>query len=122
MIPERFRNRAFVQVIQAFLMVDWIVISVISLGTYFISVLKPHYQEFSLADPDLMYTHVSRDAIPFWLLSVLCFLVPAILITLTALMNAPVVDLNRGLLGLGLSVSFCAMIIESLKVKQQEKG
>ncbi|SAM08515.1 hypothetical protein [Absidia glauca] len=115
MIPPDWKAPKARPIIYSYL-VDWIIVIIMAAVWFAIDHVEPYHREFSLTNTDLMYTYSPRDSVPVWLLAIICFVIPVVIITFVAVFQyKSALDLNHGLLGLCLSLTICAMITDVTK-------
>ncbi|CAO3595618.1 unnamed protein product [Absidia cylindrospora] len=115
MIPDTWRSSRARPIIYSYL-IDWVIVIIMAVVWFTIDNVEPYHREFSLTDPSLMYTYSPHDSVPVWLLAIICFVIPAIIIAVISVFYyKSSLDLNHGLLGLCLSLTICAMLTDVTK-------
>ncbi|ORZ21997.1 phosphatidic acid phosphatase type 2/haloperoxidase [Absidia repens] len=101
MIPDSWRSSRARPIIYSYL-VDWVIVIIMAVVWFTIDNLDVY-----------LLTH---DSVPVWLLAIICFVIPAIVIAVIAIFHyKSSLDLNHGLLGLCLSLTICAMLTDVTK-------
>lgn len=111
---------------------DWIIIIVFAAAGGFLSFVHPHHRPFSLLNQDISFPLIHDEAVPIWMLGVVAFVVPGIIIALITLIFVPggnarrtmtrsqvirikLWELEKGLAGLCLSVAVAFFITQGMK-------
>lgn len=110
---------------------DWIIIIIFAAAGAGISVIKPHHRNFSLLNLDISQPFV-HEQISGWMLVVIAFVAPAVIIAIITLLFVPgaeirktlnrsqamrlkLWELEKGLAGLCLSVAVAFFITQGMK-------
>lgn len=112
-------------------LLDWVVIIAFAIAGAIFSIINPHHRPFSLLNPDISYPYV-EEQITTWMLGVIAFLVPALIIALITLLFVPgkevrrastrsqvwrlkLWELEKGIAGLCFSVAVAFFITQGMK-------
>ncbi|RCI11230.1 hypothetical protein L249_7318 [Ophiocordyceps polyrhachis-furcata BCC 54312] len=111
---------------------DWIVLIIVVVIAGFLGRIEPLKRPFSLDDPNISFPFTEDQAVPTWLLVVLCGLVPAVIILIISVLLVPgatvpkktpqsliwkrkLWEIHVGWLGLLLSVGSAFFFISGIK-------
>ncbi|CDH50022.1 pap2-domain-containing protein [Lichtheimia corymbifera JMRC:FSU:9682] len=96
---------------------DWILVAVMAGAFFGIDRITPFLREFSLEDKTIMHPHSPKDSVPMWVVGVICFIVPIIIMAVLSLgFKRSIVDFHSAVLGLCLSLSMCCMLTSVTKI------
>ncbi|RDA92309.1 hypothetical protein CP533_3268 [Ophiocordyceps camponoti-saundersi (nom. inval.)] len=68
---------------------DWIVLIIVVVIAGFLGRIEPLKRPFALDDPNISFPYTEDQAVPTWLLVVLCGLVPAVIILIVSVLLVP---------------------------------
>ncbi|KXT07481.1 hypothetical protein AC578_577 [Pseudocercospora eumusae] len=110
---------------------DWVVIIAFAVAGAIFSIIEPHHRPFTLLNPEISYPYV-EEQITMWMLGVVAFLVPALLIAIITICFVPgkevrsvstsaqvwklkLWELEKGLAGLCFSVAVAFFVTQGMK-------
>ncbi|KAK9721777.1 hypothetical protein K7432_003176 [Basidiobolus ranarum] len=95
---------------------DWVIVSVLTIGFFWIDQMVPFEKEFSLTDKSISYPFQSHERLSIGMDMMLSIFLPALLIIgISYLSKQSALDYHNGLLGLFLAVSLSFLITGILK-------
>ncbi|KAI9320217.1 phosphatidic acid phosphatase type 2/haloperoxidase [Dichotomocladium elegans] len=116
---------------------DWILVILMAIAFYCIDLITPFRRRFSLEDKTIMFPHSPEDSVRMWVVGIICFLAPILIIAVLGLgYKRSVIDFHSGVLGnikisvswtrkslcdssfigLCLSLSMCVMLTTVIKI------
>ncbi|CAO3646016.1 unnamed protein product [Cunninghamella blakesleeana] len=96
---------------------DWILVIIMAGSFFALDKAFGFRREFSVTDKTIMFTHTDIEEIPVWLLGVLSFLVPFVIIAAISLgYKRSIHDFHSGVLGLCLSLSISIIFTQAVKI------
>ncbi|KAG0247047.1 hypothetical protein BG011_002151, partial [Mortierella polycephala] len=95
---------------------DWIMVLIVLVSFSLIDQLEPFHRQFSVKDVTIQHPFAKQETIPNWLLVILAFLAPMIVIGLIAIFQQrSYTDLHNGFLGLFLAQALVLIVTDSVK-------
>ncbi|KAI8371677.1 phosphatidic acid phosphatase type 2/haloperoxidase [Radiomyces spectabilis] len=96
---------------------DWLLVVIMTAVFFAIDVIPPFRREFSLTDKTIMFPYAHQESVPVWLLVVICFFGPILVIAGVSLgLRRSVHDFHSGILGLCLGLSITIMMTDVIKI------
>ncbi|KAI7905909.1 phosphatidic acid phosphatase type 2/haloperoxidase [Cokeromyces recurvatus] len=99
---------------------DWILVIIMTAVFFAIDRITPFHRMFSLEDKSIMYPYAEKESVPVWLLMIICFIAPIIIIAIISLSGIGykrnLHDFHSGVLGLCLGLSMTIMLTDVIKI------
>ncbi|KAF9392180.1 hypothetical protein CPB97_003505 [Podila verticillata] len=96
---------------------DWGLVLVVLVGFGFIDQIEPYHRQFSVTDKSIQHPFAKQETVPAWMLGVLAFLVPAVVMSgIAVFYKRSYTDLHNALLGLMLTQSLVLIVTDSIKI------
>ena len=99
-------------------LIDWAVVIVLLVVSLLLDLVPPYHREFSITDTSIAYPYKTSEIVPPWLLFIICFVIPFVLITLTVLFRKPrsFFDWHQTFLGLVMALSYTVVFTQVFKI------
>ncbi|RCH95638.1 hypothetical protein CU098_000221, partial [Rhizopus stolonifer] len=115
MLKDPLRKRIFLSYIY-----DWIFVVVMTIAFFAIDKIAPFRRRFSLQDKTIMFPYTEHESVPIWLLAIVAFVGPIVIIAFISLSNIGYKrsfhDFHSGVLGLCLGLSMTIMLTDVIKI------
>ncbi|WWC91455.1 uncharacterized protein L201_006401 [Kwoniella dendrophila CBS 6074] len=95
---------------------DWALTIVLWAIFYLLDKINGYRRLFDITDTSLAHPHADPERVPVWLLAVLCGIVPAVIIIITAAIRRSFWDAQSALLGLILGLGLVATFTNIVKI------
>ncbi|KAG0345015.1 hypothetical protein BG004_004030 [Podila humilis] len=96
---------------------DWVLCIVLIAVFLVLDSIDPFRREFSVTNPEIMYTYHPEESVPVWALILIAVVAPVIFICLVGLgIRRSPYDVHNGVLGLLVSVLLTTMFTQVIKV------
>ncbi|OBZ83116.1 putative diacylglycerol pyrophosphate phosphatase 1 [Choanephora cucurbitarum] len=99
---------------------DWALVVLMTIAFFAIDKIEPFRRRFSLEDKTIMFPYTEHESVPIWLLAVIAFLAPVLIIGFVSLSNIGYKrnfnDFHSGVLGLCLGLSMTVMLTDVIKI------
>ncbi|KAI8330545.1 phosphatidic acid phosphatase type 2/haloperoxidase [Blakeslea trispora] len=99
---------------------DWACVVIMTVAFFAIDKIEPFRRRFSLEDKTIMFPYTEHESVPIWLLAVIAFVAPILIIAFVSLSNIGFKrsfgDFHSGVLGLCLGLSMTIMLTDVIKI------
>lgn len=99
---------------------DWLLVIVMTGAFFAIDKITPFHRMFSVEDKTIMFPYSEKESVPVWLLLIICFLAPVIIIGFISMSGfgyrRSIHDFHSGVLGLCLGLSMTIMLTDVIKI------
>ncbi|KAG0036131.1 hypothetical protein BGZ82_004648 [Podila clonocystis] len=96
---------------------DWGLVLVVLVAFGFIDQIEPYHRQFSVTDKSIQHPFAKQESVPVWMLAVVAFAVPAVLMSgIAVFYKRSYTDVHNALLGLMLTQSLVLIVTDSIKI------
>ncbi|KAI8876770.1 PAP2-domain-containing protein [Backusella circina FSU 941] len=100
---------------------DWMLVVIMTVVFFAIDKITPFHRMFSVEDKTIMFPYTENESVPVWLLLVICFVAPIVVIAIVSLAGVgykprSYYDFHSGVLGLCLGLSMTIMLTDVIKI------
>ncbi|KAL7312461.1 hypothetical protein PS15m_008218 [Mucor circinelloides] len=99
---------------------DWVLVIIMTAAFFAIDQITPFHRMFSLEDKTIMFPYAEKESVPVWMLLIICFVAPIIVIAGISLSGygyrRSLHDFHSGVLGLCLGLAMTIMLTDVIKV------
>ncbi|CAO3656669.1 unnamed protein product [Mucor hiemalis] len=99
---------------------DWLLVIIMTGAFFAIDKITPFHRMFSLEDKTIMFPYSEKESVPVWLLLIICFVAPVIIIACISMSGIgykrSIHDFHSGVLGLCLGLAMTIMLTDVIKV------
>ncbi|KAI8060737.1 phosphatidic acid phosphatase type 2/haloperoxidase [Gongronella butleri] len=96
---------------------DWILVCLMAGAFFALDAAQPFHREFSLTDKTIMHAYTEHEAVPTWMLGLVCFVAPFVIIAIVSLgIKRSTHDFHSGVLGLCLALSLSVVFTQLIKI------
>ncbi|ORX46045.1 PAP2-domain-containing protein [Hesseltinella vesiculosa] len=96
---------------------DWALVIIMAAAFFGLDTITPYHREFSVNDKTISFPYDTKEEIPTWMLGVISFVAPIVLIAIVSLgFKRNFYDFHCGILGLCLALSLSVVFTQLIKV------